>query len=174
MNKVIERILLFIDNHRVFSAVLGLAFLLIITIVLSPLFYSIPVSVENEDLVVSYPLSVIPGKSYSMTLRSKSKETLIEVVEQNQYITIIKVEELPGGTPRERVTFETSSPHPREMKIYYAIFDVRALQDGNINSEINVSVTLDTISLPLRLLVSLFLSAPTIQIFSHLLLKKKS
>lgn len=174
MNKLIERLLIFIDNHRVFSAILGLTFLLLITIVLSPLFYSIPVSVENEDLVVSYPLSVIPGKSYSMIIRSKSNEILFEVVEQNQLITITKIEQLLGSTPRERITFEASSPHPRELSVYHAVFGVKALRDGNINSEINVSITLDTISLPLRLLVSLLLSAPTIQIFSHLLFKKKS
>lgn len=174
MNKMIERLLIFIDNHRVFSAILGIGFLLLIAIVLSPLFYSVPVSVENEDLVVSYPLSVIPGKSYSMTIRSKSNETLFEVVEQNQFITITKIEQLSGSTPRERITFEASSPNPRELSIYHAIFGVKTSRDGNASSEMIISIPLDTISLPLRLLVSLLLSAPTIQIFSHLLLKQKS
>jgi hypothetical protein len=160
-----QKILILIDEKPIWASLIGALLLLLVLILLAPFLFPIPVAKNVRGVTVRHPITAIPyfDREYEIVIRADEGIEFI-VQEGNEYVTFLSKEDLLGDSQRQKITAIFSYPETNRMAPHYAVLRLEIRDVAETRFEY-VTIRLDTYSPIMRIILSVFLATPSLQIF---------
>ena len=156
--------LIFIDEKPIWAALIVALSLILVSILLAPFLFPVPVAKNVRGVTVRHPITAIPyfDREYEIIIRA-DEGTEVIIQEGNEYVTLLSKEDLLDDGQRQRITANFSYPETNRIAPHYAILRLE-IRDATETRFEYVTIRLDTYSPIVRVILSIFLAAPSLQI----------
>lgn len=159
-------LLTFVRGHTFIAAVVALALLSFAVALISPLIYPLPIPYTGLGVVVYAPVSFISGNEYEILARGLVPGVDFDIAEGNSQVTIMSDENFSDITTKKSYRIRVSAnPEFWSLETVNLLVSYRMANRGGLYTLV---IPIDKFSLPIRLLMTILVSAPSVMIMNYL------